>query len=222
MEDSTQGRSGAVKQERAVRTRERILRAAAEVFDEVGFSAASIRLISKQAGVTLGAVYFHFSSKEELAKAVMLSQGDGLALPEGPDGLQRLMDILTYLAEQLRTNPVLRGGVRLAVEQGAFGMRDDQPYQRWAEVFRAQLIAAEAAGELSGDVDVDSLAWLVVSTFSGTQLLSQITTDRQDLPQRIQTLWTCLLPGVASDKVRDSLTVGRPGPSAGGRREAGA
>lgn len=208
METRPAGRSGASKQERAVRTRAEILRGAAEVFDEVGFSAASIRLISQHAGVTLGAMYFHFGSKEELAREVMLCQGDGLTLPEGPDGLQRLIDITTYLAERLQTDPMLRGGVRLAVEQGAFGMREDQPYQKWREIFREQLAAAEAAGELSGNTDVDSLAWLLVSTFSGTQLFSQITTDRRDLPQRLRTLWTCLLSGLASDKVRDSLTIG--------------
>ncbi|MFI0878153.1 ScbR family autoregulator-binding transcription factor [Streptomyces parvus] len=218
MESSPAGRSGAAKQERAVRTRATILRAAAEVFDEVGFSAASIRLISKHAGVTLGALYFHFSSKEELAREVMLSQGDGLTFPDGPDGLQRLIDITVYLAEQLRTDPMLRGGVRLAVEQGAFDMREEQPYQQWVDVFRAQLAVAEAAGELSGNADVDSLAWLVVATFSGTQLLSQVTTDRRDLSERVHTLWTCLLPGVASDKVRGSLVIGGPArPAADGR-----
>ncbi|MEV8530857.1 ScbR family autoregulator-binding transcription factor [Streptomyces sp. NPDC051211] len=220
MENRPARQAGAAKQERAVRTRATILRAAAEVFDEVGFSAASIRLISNRAGATLGALYFHFSSKEELARAVMLSQADELVLPAGPDGLQRLVDITAYLAEQLQTNPVLRGGVRLAVEQGAFGMREEQPYQQWAEVFRAQLSAAEEAGELNESCDVDALAWLVVSTFSGTQLFSQITTDRQDLPERVHTLWTYLLPGIASDKVRGSLTVGPPGPRAAGREPA--
>ncbi|MFD0570557.1 TetR family transcriptional regulator [Kitasatospora gansuensis] len=43
------------KQERAVKTRAIILRAAAEVFDEFGFSGASISKIMKRAGMTQGA-----------------------------------------------------------------------------------------------------------------------------------------------------------------------
>lgn len=104
---------------RAVQTRAAILRAAAEVFDEFGFSGASISKIMKRADVTQGGMYFHFGSKEELAYAVMVGQGDGLEFPEGEDGLQHLVDITLYLAEQLQHNPVLRAGVRLAVEQGS-------------------------------------------------------------------------------------------------------
>jgi AcrR family transcriptional regulator len=50
----------AAKQERAVQTRESLLRAAAEVFDEYGYSGASINRILKRAGLTAGALYFHF------------------------------------------------------------------------------------------------------------------------------------------------------------------
>ncbi|MGK4581882.1 ScbR family autoregulator-binding transcription factor [Kitasatospora sp. HPMI-4] len=191
-----------------MRTRENILRAAAEVFDEYGFSGASVAKITKRAKVTQGAVYFHFGSKEGLARAVMIGQGDDLEMPGGTDGLQRLIDITLYLAEQLQTNPVLRGGVRLAVEQGEFGLRDDQAYQQWVEVFREQLTAAGERGELEESVDVADLAWLLVSCFSGTQLFSQISTDRADLPQRIVLLWRYLLPGVATAGVRGSLRVG--------------
>lgn len=108
-----------VPQNRAIQTKATILRAAAEVFDEFGFSGASISKIMKRADVTQGGMYFHFASKEELAYAVMVGQGDGLVFPSGEDGLQRLVDITLYLADQLRHNPVLRAGVRLAVEQGS-------------------------------------------------------------------------------------------------------
>ncbi|MBB4894234.1 AcrR family transcriptional regulator [Streptomyces olivoverticillatus] len=206
MDDETGDiKSERAPQQRALRTKASILRAAAEVFDEYGFSGASVTKITKRAKVTQGAVYFHFGSKEALAKAVMVGQGDELELPGGPDGLQRLIDITLYLAEQLQTNPVLRGGVRLAVEQGEFGVRDDQAYQQWAEAFREQFRAARVRGELRPSVDEAEAAWLLVSCFSGTQLFSQISTDRADLPQRIQSLWRYLLPALAVDEVREAL-----------------
>ncbi|MEV6183872.1 helix-turn-helix domain-containing protein, partial [Streptomyces sp. NPDC052015] len=59
------------RQERAIRTRQTILVAAAEVFDEVGYEAATISDVLKRSGVTKGALYFHFTSKQELAQAVL-------------------------------------------------------------------------------------------------------------------------------------------------------
>lgn len=62
------------RQERAVRTRRAILEAAAAVFDERGYEAATIADILARAGVTKGALYFHFSSKQELAQGVLDEQ----------------------------------------------------------------------------------------------------------------------------------------------------
>ncbi|OAI41878.1 hypothetical protein AYO40_02200 [Planctomycetaceae bacterium SCGC AG-212-D15] len=47
-------------------TQERLLEAAAEVFAEKGFKAASIRLICKQAGANIAAVNYYFGDKERL------------------------------------------------------------------------------------------------------------------------------------------------------------
>lgn len=58
------------KQERAARTRETLIRAAAEVFSEQGFVTASIAAISRRAGVSAGGLHFHFESKTALARAV--------------------------------------------------------------------------------------------------------------------------------------------------------
>jgi len=48
---------------RAARTRDAIIDAAADVFDRYGYQAGGLALIIKQAGVTTGAFYFHFTSK---------------------------------------------------------------------------------------------------------------------------------------------------------------
>lgn len=58
-----------VKQDRSVRTRQTILSAAARVFEERGYQMATISEILTAAGVTKGALYFHFPSKEDLARA---------------------------------------------------------------------------------------------------------------------------------------------------------
>ena len=53
-----------------MKTRQKIIVAAEEVISEQGLEAAPISLIAKRAGITDGAIYRHFSSKEELVTAV--------------------------------------------------------------------------------------------------------------------------------------------------------
>ena len=52
-------------------TRDRLLRAAERCFTEHGYEGASLRQITRLAGVNLAAVNYHFASKKELWLAVM-------------------------------------------------------------------------------------------------------------------------------------------------------
>ncbi|MER8000394.1 ScbR family autoregulator-binding transcription factor [Streptomyces sp. NPDC095613] len=189
-------------QERAVRTREALLRAAAEVFDEVGYPAASITKIIDRAGVTTGAVYFHFRSKEGLARAVIREQAADLDFPAGEVGLQRLVDLTMYLADQLRHNVLLRAGVRLAVDQSGLGPQEYSIYEWWADRFGRELAAARGNGELAENVDEQAFATMLVATFTGTQVMSQVASGRSDLPLRVATMWRCLLPALSPADVR--------------------
>jgi AcrR family transcriptional regulator len=195
------------KQDRAVRTREAILRAAARVFEEYGFAGASISKIMAQAGTTQGAMYFHFKSKEDLARAVMNEQAADLQLPEYPGGLRQLLEVTFYIARQLQASGLLRAGVTLAVEQGQFGLRDFTPYQLWAEQFRDELVAAQVREELLPGVDVAEVAQLLVAAYTGSQIMSNLRTGsgRVDLPQRIARMWRYLLPGIAARETLEPL-----------------
>ncbi|MFC5665088.1 ScbR family autoregulator-binding transcription factor [Kitasatospora misakiensis] len=211
------------KQERAVRTRETILRAAAQIFDEYGFSGSSVSKIINQAGTTQGAMYFHFKSKEDLARAVMNEQASDLDLPERPAGLRQLIDLNLYLADELQGNVLLRAGVTLAVEQGQLGLRDFSPYEMWAEQFRAELEAARRAGELLDDVAIEELSQVLVAAYTGSQIMSHLRTGRADLPERIAQLWWFLLPGMATAPVVAELRafLAEQGTEHGGMQAAG-
>ncbi|MFB7472968.1 ScbR family autoregulator-binding transcription factor [Kitasatospora sp. NPDC056184] len=193
------------QQERAVRTRATILRAAAQIFDEYGFSGSSVSKIINLAGTTQGAMYFHFRSKEDLAKAVIDEQASDLDLPEQPSGLRQLVRTTLYLADELQGNVLLRAGVTLAVEQGQLGLRDFSPYEMWAGRFRAELEAARRAGELLDDVVVEEFAQVLVAAYTGAQIMSHLRTGRADLPGRIVQLWWFLLPGIAPAPVVEEL-----------------
>ncbi|TRV75596.1 TetR/AcrR family transcriptional regulator [Streptomyces sp. 130] len=200
-----------IRQERAVRTREAILQAAAEVFDEVGYSKASIRLIMERAQVTQGGMYFHFKSKQGIAEAVVASQQRFVSLPEGEDGLQRLVDITFHLASELQTNARFRASVRLAVEQEEFGGRDATAYMEWAEQFHRQLLAARDRNELRFGVNELEFATLLMASYTGVQIFSNISTGREDLVDRIASLWRYLLPALAHEDVINRLRISPPG-----------
>jgi len=59
------------RQERKAQTRERLLDAAAQVFAERGFEAASLDQVAAAAGYTKGAVYSNFAGKTDLVIALL-------------------------------------------------------------------------------------------------------------------------------------------------------
>lgn len=190
-----------VQQERAVRTRRAILAAAGEVFDEVGYEAATISMILQRAKVTKGALYFHFSSKEELAQAVLAQQLTGLPqVPRRKLALQRGLDEALLLAHLLACgDPLVRGSVRLTVEQGSphDGLDRQVPMAGWIEHNTEILGAARDNGELLPGVDVAAAARMFVGAFTGVQILSKLMTGRADLVERVADLQRHLMAGVA-------------------------
>jgi AcrR family transcriptional regulator len=52
-------------------TKERILDAAERLFAAHGFAGTSLRAVTKEAGVNLAAVHYHFGTKEDLLRAVL-------------------------------------------------------------------------------------------------------------------------------------------------------
>ncbi|ARP73710.1 TetR/AcrR family transcriptional regulator [Streptomyces pluripotens] len=189
------------QQERAIRTRRVIVVAAAEVFAEVGYEAATIVGILNRAGVTKGALYFHFSSKQELAQAVLA--GRLSATPRTPPRglkLQQGLDELFLLAHLLREgDPLVRGSVRLAVEQGALhdGLDRRVPMAEWIERKTVTLAEAKQNGELLPHVEVGEAARMLIGAFTGVQELSRVMTGHADLMERVADLQRHLMPSIA-------------------------
>ena len=86
--------NGAASDQPAATSRERLLDAAEELFAEVGFNGASVRQIVERAAVNLGAIPYHFGTKENLFKEVVLRRARPLRAER-----RRLLD------ELFRTNP---------------------------------------------------------------------------------------------------------------------
>lgn len=88
------------QEEKSMQSREKILAAAGEVFAQKGFDAATIRDITEKCGMSKGAVFHHFKSKEE----IMQSLGDRMFFESNPfeavkkrtelNGLQKIKELL--------------------------------------------------------------------------------------------------------------------------------
>ncbi|MCX4633226.1 MULTISPECIES: ScbR family autoregulator-binding transcription factor [unclassified Streptomyces] len=193
------------EQVRAIRTRQSILAAAAKIFEEHGYQAATISQILREAGVTKGALYFHFQSKEDLAQGVLAEQDQRLIVPDRASKVQEIVDVLVLHAHRLQTDPMVRAGVRLSMDQLAQGLDRSGPFLRWGEVGCALLQKAQAQGELLPHVVPSETADVIVGSFAGIQSMSQAICDYGDLVVRVSALLRHLLPSVVVPSVLASL-----------------
>ncbi|MBK3582075.1 TetR/AcrR family transcriptional regulator, partial [Streptomyces sp. MBT65] len=182
------------KQDRAIRTRHTILMAAATVFEERGYQAATISEILTTANVTKGALYFHFKSKEQLAQGVLAGQDQNLTVPPHPCKTQELIDTTMLHAHRLQTDPLVRAGVRLTLDQRADGLDRTAPFHHWTTIVTNLLTQAQQQGELLPHVNPQETAHILVGAFAGIQAMSQATTNYQNLPTTITTLLQHTLP----------------------------
>ncbi len=197
------------QQERAIRTRRMILEAAAAVYDMRGFQAATITEILREAGVTKGALYFHFDSKEDLARGVLAEQNRLRPVPPRECKTQELTDLVMVFGHRLRTDPLVRASVRLTLDHQARGLDRTGPFVEWSGLVLAVLTAAKERGELLPTADLASSADLFVGAFAGVQAMSQVISDYEDIDDRVQALLRGLLPSVVVPSVLACLDLNR-------------
>jgi AcrR family transcriptional regulator len=200
-----------VKQVRAQVTRDTIVAGAAEVFGRRGYGLASIADIATASGVTKGALYFHFPSKDELARAVIAEQHrrtmtEAAGVVElGRPGLETIILLSGMLARQLLSDPVVQAGIRLTTDVASLDDPPTEPYQDWLNTCEQLLRRAQEEGDLREEVAPSALAGVVVAAYTGVQLVSETFTGRADLLERTRELWTVLLPGIVPARRWEAL-----------------
>jgi AcrR family transcriptional regulator len=200
-----------VQQERARSTRTAIIGAAARIFEEQGYGGTALAAVATGAGVTKGALYFHFPAKEDLAVAVIeeqhaLASAEGVRVQAlGRPALETMVLVCRGFTLQLIEHPLMRAGIRLTFEASAFGHDVRQPYLDWAARFAELAHAAQDDGDLRRDLDAEAFARLVVGSYTGVQMVSDILTGRQDVLERLGDLWRMLLPGVMAADRQDQV-----------------
>ncbi|MFF8786789.1 ScbR family autoregulator-binding transcription factor [Streptomyces sp. NPDC015125] len=197
----------APQQDRAIRTRRRILLAAASSFADLGYDKATIEDITRRAGVTKGSLYFHFKNKDELACAVLDAQLEDISVPPQDLKLQELVDSGYLLAMALLSDPIQRGATRLALDQGTSHLDRAKSMNLWGEFVESMLTEARKRGEIFGSVHIPHIAELFVACFAGIQNQSNAKTNRQDLSLRLTVFWDTVLRAITRDDIFKQLSI---------------
>ncbi len=191
-----------VLQDRAKATREAIIVGAAAVFEELGYGSASLTQVAEAAKVTKGALYFHFQSKEELARAVIeeqhrivVAESQALLAQDRP-ALPTMILLCGAFGRELVQEPIVRAGIRLTLEATAFGDPVQGPYEDWIAVMEQLADRAKREQQVRSSIDSAALARYLVASFTGVQMVSGVLTGRADVMQRIEEMWAILLPGL--------------------------
>ncbi|MFJ8605178.1 ScbR family autoregulator-binding transcription factor [Streptomyces shenzhenensis] len=195
------------RQERAVRTRRAVVEAAASVFAERGYAAATIAEILERAGVTKGALYFHFDSKEALARGVIEEQTTrDHRVPREPK-LQEWVDTGMSLAHQIPRDVILQAGIRLSGDlqgRALFG----SAWPAWIERSTALLAEARERGEVLPHVEPAQTAECFFGAWLGTQAFSEASSRWSDLSERVCVLYAHMLPAIATPAALVRLDTG--------------
>ncbi|MFD4573572.1 ScbR family autoregulator-binding transcription factor [Streptomyces sp. NPDC058417] len=202
--------------EQALDTQRRILTAAGALFAQYGYEGVSLSDVLHSACVSRRVLHHHYPDKAALARAVLSHQHTALVAPDYPVRLQALITLTHSYASALRHDPILRGAVGLSTEPGPY--LTQAPYQGPINSVAALLSEASVRGELLPGVDPARSARFIVASYTGTQLLSQAATGRDDLHEQISVMWQHLLPALADPGLLPTLHTGPP--SEAGRQAA--
>jgi AcrR family transcriptional regulator len=162
--DAATPRRGAVP-DQGDELRAQLLRAAAAVFARQGYDGTKIMDIVRESGLSTGAVYGRFRSKNDLLREAIVTYAGGGARV-GAEGIDRVADLITAVAT--RTGDPLSDTEALRLEAYVTGLREPEVAAALEEsyhLFRQRLAPVVAEARLDGtvapDVDADAVLFLV-------------------------------------------------------------
>jgi AcrR family transcriptional regulator len=159
-------------------TRQRLLRAALDLYTTIGFRATTTPAIAARAGVAEGTIYRHFSGKEHLLNEVYRGAqqwGAGLVKEGEPKGhhsvSERLSAIARRLLEAASRDPSL---TRMLLRNREEQHLDDRSREA-ARAFRQSLQQVVAGGGSeggvrSGPIELWTDVWLALVAFAAERV----------------------------------------------------
>ncbi len=196
------------RQVRSEATRRKILDAAIDVFGEVGYASAAWGTIIERTGMTKGALYHHFDSKESLASAI-IDEGSNTLLGafrnvcgSSSPALENMIHGTFTVGNMLRSDKMARAAEQLTRALSGFNESAARFCMGLVELLAAEARRAGAEGDLRSDLDPAIVSESIMGALLGTRLLSDAIPAmgvEADLIKRTGQLWELLLPGIVTD-----------------------
>jgi AcrR family transcriptional regulator len=194
-------------QRRAEKTRGRILKAAEECFARDGYDATGVAEICERAGVTKGAFYHHFPSKQALFLASLqgwLGKLDSgmealrASAPTVPHGLLHMAGLTRLIFSEAsgRLPMFLEFWDQASHDQDVW-QATVAPYRRYRDWFADIVRAGVAEGSLR-PVDPDAAALAIVALAVGMLLQGVLDPDGANWGQAMHDGMQMLLEGLAA------------------------
>ncbi len=198
------------KQEAAI-TREKILHAALSVFSNKGYSATTLEDIAHEAGVTRGAVYWHFGGKAELYKSLLREFSSRLtsiamqAHDEGGTFKEVLGRIFIRLLSSIEDDKELRAIMEIALFKTELTPELESGIKEQIKTSR-ELIASITSvmrqgvrlGELRSDLDPTDMARAYVALEYGTIYMYLADSESVSLKENSSVLADILITGISN------------------------
>jgi AcrR family transcriptional regulator len=195
-----------VRQARSDATRRKIIDAAMNLFNEVGYSAARLSEIIERSQMTKGAFYYHFSTKESVASAIIEHSNGRLlnavrdVLESPAPALESIIHGAFALASLNSSDIAVRTGAQLIREVGEFSGAAARSYEGWLEILIARARRASAEGDVRGNLDPDAVGESILYATLGAWVVSSATAAGDDVIRRLSRTWEVLLPAIATDE----------------------
>ncbi len=183
-------------------TKIRIVEQAAILFNQQGFSGASMTDLMRLTGLQKGGIYNHFNSKDELALVAFdfainhIQQKFMGALKGKRHAVDRLISFLEVY-ERLLDDPFLKGGcpiLNTAVESDdthpALRERAQNAVDKWRTLIHRIVEKGIARRELHTTVDSEEVSTILISTIEGAIMLSKLYGDSSYLKRAMSHLKT--------------------------------
>ncbi|GMA23290.1 hypothetical protein GCM10025864_10490 [Luteimicrobium album] len=170
----------------------RVVAAAAGLFAERPYAEVRLDDVADTAGLTVDEVVARVGDLHAVASAVLTAEGGSMraamaaARERSDDPLDVLATTFRLVGENMASRVEVRAGMRLAAESHRhFPERRIDPYRTWRAFVVGQLTEATKRGLLRPGVDVDEVAWLLVSGGMGTKGLLEFRGAWDEAPRRL-------------------------------------
>lgn len=176
-------------QRRSEETRMRLLQAALQLFAQTGYDATGVSDICEHAGVSKGAFYHHFPSKQAIFLQLLEDWLSGLdhQLDDFRVGVHSIPDTLMAMASLTEiifqaasgTLPMFLEFWRQASRDPTVWQTSIAPYRRYQKYFAGLIQEGIDQGSLA-DIDTDSAARTIVALAVGLLLQGLLDPDGAD------------------------------------------